>query len=38
LAKLVGNAKVTRYLEKNQPEFLGEFRNVVQMTSTLASD
>ncbi|MCK1523288.1 plasmid partitioning protein RepB C-terminal domain-containing protein [Bradyrhizobium sp. 17] len=38
LAKLVGNAKVTRYLEKKQPEFLGEFRNVVQMTSTLASD
>jgi RepB plasmid partitioning protein/ParB-like nuclease domain len=38
LAKLVGNPKVARYLEKRQPEFLSEFRNIVQMTSTLPAD
>jgi ParB-like chromosome segregation protein Spo0J len=38
LAKLVGNAKVARYLEKRQPEFLSEFRTIVQMTSTLPVD
>jgi len=35
LAKLIGNSKVVRYLEKRQPEFLGEFRNIAQMTSTI---
>src|SRR5229473_3449601 len=35
LAKLVGNPKVAKYLEKRQPEFLSEFRTIVQMTSTL---
>lgn len=35
LAKLVGNSKIVRYLEKKQPEFLGEFRNIAQMTSTM---
>ena len=35
LAKLVANPKVAKYLEKRQPEFLSEFRNIAQMTSTL---
>jgi RepB plasmid partitioning protein/ParB-like nuclease domain len=38
LAKLVGNPKVTKYLEKRQPEFLSEFRNIVEVTSTLPAD
>jgi len=38
LAKLISNPKVTKYLEKRQPEFLSEFRNIVQMTSTLPAD
>jgi hypothetical protein len=38
LSKLVANAKVARYLEKRQPEFLSEFRNIAQMTSTLPAD
>ncbi len=38
LAKLVGNPKVAKYLEKRQPEFLIEFRTIVQMTSTLPAD
>ncbi|HMJ25795.1 MAG TPA: plasmid partitioning protein RepB C-terminal domain-containing protein [Pyrinomonadaceae bacterium] len=35
VAKLVSNPKVVAYLEKRQPEFLTEFRSIVQMTSTL---
>lgn len=38
LAKLVGNPKVAKYLEMRQPEFLSEFKNIVQMTSTLPTD
>jgi hypothetical protein len=38
LAKLISNPKVAKYLEKRQPEFLSEFRNIVQMTSTLPAD
>jgi hypothetical protein len=38
LAKLIGNPKVAKYLEKRQPEFLSEFRNIVQMSSTLPAD
>jgi hypothetical protein len=38
LAKLVSNPKVAKYLEKRQPEFLSEFRTIVQMTSTLPAD
>jgi hypothetical protein len=38
LAKLIGNPKVTKYLEKRQPEFLSEFRNIVQMSSTVPAD
>lgn len=37
LAKLVDNSKIARYLEKRQPEFLSEFRNITQMTSTIGS-
>jgi hypothetical protein len=36
LAKLIGNQRVVRYLEKHQPEFLSEFKSIVQMTSTIA--
>jgi hypothetical protein len=38
LSKLVRNPKVVKYLEKRQPEFLSEFRNIVQMTSTIPAD
>ena len=38
LAKLVGNSKVSKYLEKRQPEFLSEFRSIAQMTSALPAD
>jgi RepB plasmid partitioning protein/ParB/Sulfiredoxin domain len=38
LTKLVGNPKIVKYLEKRQPEFLSEFRNIVQMTSTIGAD
>jgi len=38
LAKLIGNSKVAKYLERRQPEFLSEFRNIAQMTSTLPAD
>jgi RepB plasmid partitioning protein len=38
LAKLVGNPKIVKYLEKRQPEFLSEFRNIVQMTSAIGPE
>jgi hypothetical protein len=38
LAKLVANPKVVKYLEKRQPEFLSEFRSIVQMTSAIGTD
>jgi hypothetical protein len=38
LAKLVGNPKVVKYLERRQPEFLSEFKNIVQMTSAVGPD
>jgi hypothetical protein len=38
LAKLIGNSKISRYLEKHQPEFLSEFKIIVQMTSTMGTD
>jgi hypothetical protein len=37
-AKLIANPKVAKYLEKHQPEFLSEFRSIVQMSSTLPAD
>jgi hypothetical protein len=38
LSKLVGNTKIARYLEKHQPDFLSEFRTIVQMTSSIGPD
>ncbi|MDN3712510.1 plasmid partitioning protein RepB C-terminal domain-containing protein [Paracoccus cavernae] len=35
LAKLLGNARVVRYLMQNRPEFLAEFQTIADMTSTL---
>ena len=35
LAKLLGNARVVRYLMQNRPEFLTEFQVIADMTSTL---
>ncbi|UGY19005.1 ParB N-terminal domain-containing protein [Bradyrhizobium septentrionale] len=38
LAKLVGNPRIAKYLEKHRPEFLSEFKNIVEMTSTIGAD
>lgn len=38
LGKLVGNERIARYLAKHQPEVLGEFRKIADMTSTLSSE
>lgn len=35
LAKLLGNARVVRYLMQHRPEFLTEFQSIAEMTSTL---
>lgn len=35
LAKLLGNARVVRYLMQHRPEFLAEFQSIAEMTSTL---
>ena len=35
LAKLLGNARVVRYLMQHRPEFLTEFQAIADMTSTL---
>ena len=35
LAKLLGNARVVRYLMQHRPEFLTEFQAIAAMTSTL---
>lgn len=37
LAKLLGNARIVRYLMQNRPEFLAEFQAIAEMTSTLPS-
>jgi hypothetical protein len=34
LAKLLGNARVVRYLAQARPEFLAEFRKIAELTST----
>jgi hypothetical protein len=36
LAKLLGNARVTRYLAQSQPKILTEFQRIVEMEITLA--
>ena len=38
LAKLLGNARVVRYLMQHRPEFLDEFQAIAEMTSTLPPD
>jgi ParB/RepB/Spo0J family partition protein len=38
LTKLIGNERVAKYLARYQPEFLGEFQKIVEMTSTLPSE
>ncbi|MBV9115430.1 MAG: ParB N-terminal domain-containing protein [Hyphomicrobiales bacterium] len=38
LTKLLCNARVVQYLSKKRPEFLSEFQNIVDMTSTLPSE
>jgi hypothetical protein len=38
LGKLIGNERIARYLAQHQPEVLGEFRKIADMTSTLASE
>lgn len=35
LSKLLSNGRIVRYLSKHRPEFLSEFQNIVDMTSTL---
>ena len=35
LAKLLGNARIVRYLMQHRPEFLTEFQAIADMTSTL---
>ena len=34
LAKLLGNARVVRYLMQHRPEFLTEFQAITEMAST----
>lgn len=38
LAKLLGNARVMRYLMQHRPEFLPEFQAIAEMTSTLPAE
>lgn len=38
VAKLLGNARVVRYLMHHQPEFLSEFQAIAEMTTTLPSE
>lgn len=38
LARLLASHHVAKYLEKTQPEFLSEFRSIVEMTSTLPKE
>jgi hypothetical protein len=33
VAKLIGNARITRYLDDNHPEMLIEFRKIASATS-----
>ena len=35
LTKMIGNERVAKYLARYQPEFLGEFQKIAEMTSTL---
>lgn len=35
VAKLLGNARIVRYLMQNRPDFMAEFQTIAEMTSTL---
>lgn len=35
VAKLLGNARIVRYLMQNQPDFMAEFQTIAEMTSTM---
>lgn len=38
LARLLGNARIVRYLVQHRPEFMAEFQAIAEMTSTLPSE
>ncbi len=38
VGKLLGNARVVRYLAQNHPEFLGEFQTITEITPAEAAD
>lgn len=38
LTKLLGNARVVRYLMQQRPEYMAEFQAIAEMTSTLPSE
>ena len=38
LGKLLGNARVVRYLAQQQPDFLSEFQAIAEMATTLPSE
>src|ERR1700736_688104 len=38
LTKLIANERVAKYLARYQPEFLGEFQKIAEMTTTLPSE
>ena len=35
VAKLLGNARIVRYLMQNRPDFVAEFQTIAEMTTTL---
>lgn len=38
LTKLLGNGRIVRHLMQHRPEFLAEFQNIAEVTSTLPQD
>lgn len=38
VGKLLGNARVVRYLAQNHPEFLGEFQTITEITPAEAAE
>ena len=38
VGKLLGSARVVRYLAQNHPEFLGEFQTITEITPAEAAD
>jgi hypothetical protein len=38
LARLLGNARVVRYLMQQRPEYMAEFQAIAEMSSTLPSE